>query len=68
MARAYFQSKFAMARNILTRVTALIFIFDDIHDIYGILEELVSYTRAIEKYVIHILFLRLMNLIKACVE
>ncbi|KAK3433826.1 hypothetical protein EUGRSUZ_D01102 [Eucalyptus grandis] len=39
-----------MARNILTRAIALIFIFDDIHDIYGILEELVPYARTIEKY------------------
>ncbi|KAK3433836.1 hypothetical protein EUGRSUZ_D01114 [Eucalyptus grandis] len=50
MVGAYFQPEFAMARNILTRVTGLISILDDIYDAYGTLEELVTYTEAIEKW------------------
>ncbi|KAK3433829.1 hypothetical protein EUGRSUZ_D01105 [Eucalyptus grandis] len=50
MVGAYFQPEFAMARNILTRVTGLISILDDIYDAYGTLEELVPYTEAIEKW------------------
>ncbi|KAF7851625.1 hypothetical protein BT93_L3450 [Corymbia citriodora subsp. variegata] len=42
--------EFAVARNILTRVTALISILDDIYDVHGTLEELVPYTEAIEKW------------------
>jgi len=61
MVGVYFQPEFAVARNILTRVTALISILDDIYDAYGTLEELVPYTEAIEKYVI---FLKLLNLIE----
>ncbi|KAK3433830.1 hypothetical protein EUGRSUZ_D01106 [Eucalyptus grandis] len=50
MVGAYFQPEFAMARNILTRVTGLISILDDIYDAYGTLEELGPYTEAIEKW------------------
>ncbi|XP_056163075.1 (-)-germacrene D synthase-like isoform X1 [Syzygium oleosum] len=50
MVGAYFQPEFAVARDILTRVTALISILDDIYDVYGTLEELVLYTEAIEKW------------------
>ncbi|KAL3742545.1 hypothetical protein ACJRO7_017935 [Eucalyptus globulus] len=50
MVGTYFQSEFAMARNILTRVAGLISILDDIYDAYGTLEELVPYTEAIEKW------------------
>ncbi|KAF8032174.1 hypothetical protein BT93_D1184 [Corymbia citriodora subsp. variegata] len=47
---AYFEPEFAVARNILTKVIALTSILDDIYDVYGTLEELVSYTEAIEKW------------------
>ncbi|KAF7850211.1 hypothetical protein BT93_L5741 [Corymbia citriodora subsp. variegata] len=50
MVGAYFQPEFEVARNILTRVTALISILDDIYDVHGTLEELVPYTEAIEKW------------------
>nr|WNI01941.1 terpene synthase [Psidium guajava] len=61
---AYFQPKFAVARDILTRVIAMTSILDDIYDVYGTLEELVPFTEAIERYMIHILFLKLLNLIE----
>ncbi|XP_048141823.1 (-)-germacrene D synthase-like isoform X2 [Rhodamnia argentea] len=50
MAGAYFQPEFAVARDILTRSTALISILDDIYDVYGTLEELVPFTDAIERW------------------
>ncbi|XP_056163102.1 (-)-germacrene D synthase-like [Syzygium oleosum] len=46
----YFQPEFAEARYILNRVIALISILDDIYDVYGTIEELVSFTEAIEKW------------------
>ncbi|KAF7847692.1 hypothetical protein BT93_L2719 [Corymbia citriodora subsp. variegata] len=60
---AYFEPEFAVARDILAKVIALTSILDDISDVYGTLEELVIFTEAIEMSVIHILFLKLLNLI-----
>nr|WNI01937.1 terpene synthase [Psidium guajava] len=54
----YFEPEFAVAREILTKVIALLSILDDIYDVYGTLEELVILTEAIQKSVIHILLPR----------
>jgi len=59
----YFEPEFVEARDILTKVTALTSILDDIYDAYGTLEELVLITEAIQKYLIHIFFPYLLNLI-----
>ncbi|XP_048132496.1 (-)-germacrene D synthase-like [Rhodamnia argentea] len=47
---AYFEPEFAMAREILIKVAALLSILDDIYDVYGTLEELVILTEAIQKW------------------
>ncbi|KAF8019317.1 hypothetical protein BT93_G0101 [Corymbia citriodora subsp. variegata] len=46
----YFEPEFAVARDILIKVAALLSILDDIYDVYGKLEELVIFTEAIEKW------------------
>lgn len=61
--RVYFEPEFVMAREILTKVISLTSIMDDIYDIYGTLEELALLNEAIQKYGIHILFLKFLNLI-----
>ncbi|KAK3428999.1 hypothetical protein EUGRSUZ_E00416 [Eucalyptus grandis] len=46
----YFEPEFAVARDILIKVTALLSILDNIYNVYGTLEELVIFTEAIEKW------------------
>nr|WNI01936.1 terpene synthase [Psidium guajava] len=46
----YFEPKFAVAREILTKVASLLSILDDIYDAYGTLEELIIFTEAIQKW------------------
>nr|AXY92169.1 terpene synthase 4 [Rhodomyrtus tomentosa] len=47
---AYFEPEFAMARDILTKVTSMTSILDDIYDVYGTPEELALLTEAIQKW------------------
>ncbi|KAI8005910.1 (-)-germacrene D synthase [Camellia lanceoleosa] len=44
----YFEPNYLLASRMLTKVTALTSIIDDIYDVYGTLEELVLFTDAIE--------------------
>ncbi|GMP68098.1 hypothetical protein CsSME_00027828 [Camellia sinensis var. sinensis] len=46
----YFEPQYLLARRILTKVTALTSIIDDIYDVYGTLEELALFTDAIERW------------------
>ena len=45
----YYESDFAIARKILTKVMAMTSIIDDIYDVYGTLEELKLFTKAVER-------------------
>ena len=45
----YYESNFAIARKILTKVIAMTSIIDDIYDVYGTLEELKLFTEAVER-------------------
>nr|XP_011458432.1 PREDICTED: (-)-germacrene D synthase-like isoform X2 [Fragaria vesca subsp. vesca]XP_011458435.1 PREDICTED: (-)-germacrene D synthase-like isoform X2 [Fragaria vesca subsp. vesca] len=46
----YFEPKYYFARRTLTKVIAMTSIIDDIYDVYGTLEELDLFTRAIERW------------------
>ncbi|KAI6690482.1 hypothetical protein NL676_027310 [Syzygium grande] len=45
-----FEPEFVLARRLLTKVTAMTSIIDDIYDVYGTLEELELFTEAIERW------------------
>uniref|UniRef100_A0A7N2M889 Uncharacterized protein n=1 Tax=Quercus lobata TaxID=97700 RepID=A0A7N2M889_QUELO len=46
----YFEPKYFLARRILTKVIAMTSIIDDIYDVYGTLEEIEVFTKAIERW------------------
>ncbi|XP_050369625.1 (-)-germacrene D synthase-like [Argentina anserina] len=46
----YFEPQYSFARRILTKVIAMTSTIDDIYDVYGTLEELDLFTRAIERW------------------
>ncbi|GMP68104.1 hypothetical protein CsSME_00027831 [Camellia sinensis var. sinensis] len=46
----YFEPNYLLASRMVTKVTALTSIIDDIYDAYGTLEELVLFTDAIERW------------------
>ncbi|KAL6999145.1 (-)-germacrene D synthase [Sarracenia purpurea var. burkii] len=46
----YFEPQYSTIRSIITKLVALITIIDDIHDVYGTLEELVLFSNAIERW------------------
>lgn len=46
----YFEPEFAFARKFLTKIIALVSIMDDMYDAYGTLQELTSYTEALQKW------------------
>ncbi|XP_062015838.1 (-)-germacrene D synthase-like [Rosa rugosa] len=46
----YFEPEYYFARRTLTKVIAMTSIIDDIYDVYGTLEELDLFTRAIERW------------------
>ncbi|KAL6987024.1 (-)-germacrene D synthase [Sarracenia purpurea var. burkii] len=46
----YFEPQYSTIRWILTKLLTLISIIDDIHDVYGTLEELVLFANAIERW------------------
>ena len=52
----YFEPKYYFARRFLTKVIAMTSIIDDIYDVYGTLEELDLFTRAIERFEIDLYF------------
>lgn len=52
----YFEPKYYFARRTLTKVIAMTSIIDDVYDVYGTLEELDLFTRAIERFEIDIYF------------
>ncbi|XP_022716982.1 (-)-germacrene D synthase-like isoform X2 [Durio zibethinus] len=45
----YFEPEYRLARSILTKVIAMTSVIDDIYDVYGTLEELVLFTKAVER-------------------
>ncbi|XP_052178671.1 (-)-germacrene D synthase-like [Diospyros lotus] len=46
----YFEPQYKLGRKVLTKVTAMMTIIDDIYDAYGTFEELALFTHAIEKW------------------
>ena len=46
----YFEPEYRWARRILTKVIAMTSVIDDIYDVYGTLEELVLFTKAVERF------------------
>ncbi|XP_050288805.1 sesquiterpene synthase 2-like [Quercus robur] len=46
----YFEPQYSLARKILTKVISMTSILDDIYDVYGTLEELEPFTKAIERW------------------
>ncbi|XVF70500.1 hypothetical protein PTKIN_Ptkin11bG0166700 [Pterospermum kingtungense] len=46
----YFEPEYRFARRILTKVIAMTSVIDDIYDVYGTLEELVLFTKAVERW------------------
>ncbi|KAK9025819.1 hypothetical protein V6N11_038674 [Hibiscus sabdariffa] len=46
----YFEPEYRLARRILTKVIAITSAIDDIYDVYGTLEELVLFTKAVERW------------------
>ncbi|XP_059444211.1 (-)-germacrene D synthase-like [Corylus avellana] len=46
----YFEPEYHIARRFLTKVIAMTSIFDDVYDVYGTLEELELFTKAIERW------------------
>ncbi|XVF70504.1 hypothetical protein PTKIN_Ptkin11bG0167100 [Pterospermum kingtungense] len=46
----YFEPEYRFARRILTKVIAMTPVIDDIYDVYGTLEELVLFTKAVERW------------------
>jgi isoprene synthase len=45
-----FETKFTDVRKGLTKVASLITLIDDIYDVYGTLDELQLFTKAVERY------------------
>jgi isoprene synthase len=52
-----FEAKFTNARMGLTKVASLITLIDDIYDVYGTLDELQLFTKAVERYFLRSLLL-----------
>ncbi|KAK8589118.1 hypothetical protein V6N12_023524 [Hibiscus sabdariffa] len=50
MLGVYFEPQYSFAREILTKVTAIMSIMDDIYDSYGTFEELHLFTNAIQRW------------------
>jgi isoprene synthase len=52
-----FETKFTDVRKGLTKVASLITLIDDIYDVYGTLDELQLFTKAVERYFLRSLLL-----------
>ncbi|XP_048134940.1 (-)-germacrene D synthase-like isoform X2 [Rhodamnia argentea] len=50
MSGVYFEPEYEATRKILTKVMAIVQVFDDMYDVYATLEELVVFTEAIERW------------------
>lgn len=48
----YFEPKYSLARVIMTKVTGVTTMIDDIYDVYGTLEELELFADAVERYLV----------------
>ena len=45
----YYEPQYYLARRILTKLTAMLSIIDDVYDAYGTIDELEIFTNAIER-------------------
>ena len=46
----YFEPQYSLGRRLMTKVISLTSIIDDIYDVYGTLDELQLFTKAIERF------------------
>ena len=49
MTGVYFEPQYSLARTFLTKVIAIISVIDDTYDAYGVYEELILFTEAIQR-------------------